>query len=278
MQVDFTKAASAYAEKLGWAVFPLVKGRKVPAIAKSDGGKGVKDATRYLDDIERWGRKYPDANIGIACGIPSGIMVIDVDPRNGGPESLAALASKGQVLTPCPRARTGNGGWHFIYRYQPGIINSKSKLGPGIDIKTTGGYIVGAPSWIAKSEDGAGGQYQWEVSPLDVAVPRLPIWVSSRMTPRPAHAHPPSFALPSFSGSSQDPVAPLIRYVQQSGTGRRNDSLYWASCRAAELIRSHKVGESATVNRLFQAALACGLDGKESIKTINSALKMTGVR
>lgn len=275
MRVDFQRAASAYAEKLGWAVFPLVKGRKVPAIPKSEGGKGVKDATRYLDDIERWGRKYQDANIGIACGIPSGIMVIDVDPRNGGPESLAALASKGQVLTPCPRARTGNGGWHYIYRYQPGIINSKSKLGPGIDIKTTGGYIVGAPSWIAKSEDGAGGQYQWEVSPLDVAVPRLPIWVSALITriDQPIRQSAP---IPHISGS--DPVKPLIDFVAKSPRGDRNNRLMWSACRAAELIRSHKVGESATVNRLFQAALACGLDGKESIKTINSALKTVGVR
>lgn len=278
MQVDFMRSASAYAEKLGWAVFPLVKGRKVPAIPKSEGGKGVKDATRYLDDIERWGRKYPDANIGIACGIPSGIMVIDVDPRNGGPDSLAKLASKGQILTPCPRARTGNGGWHYIYRYQPGIINSKSKLGPGVDIKTTGGYIVAAPSWIAKSEDGAGGSYVWEVSPLDVAVPRLPIWVSARMQPRPDALRPTTFAPPTFSGSGQDPVAHLVQFVQKAGLGTRNDRLYWSACRAGELIRSHKVGESATVNRLFQAALACGLDGKESMKTINSAFKTVGVR
>lgn len=278
MRVDFQKAATAYVEKLGWAVFPLARGSKVPAVSKSDGGKGVKDATRYLDDIERWAKKYPDANIGIACGIPSGIMVIDVDPRNGGPESLAKLAARGQILTPCPRARTGNGGWHYIYRYQAGVINSKSKLGPGIDVKTTGGYIVGAPSWIGKSDSGAGGFYEWEISPFEVAVPRLPIWVSTQLTRREVGSSPSSFSPPAYSGAGGDPVAPLIQFVQRAGLGTRNDRLYWSACRAGELIRSHKVGESATVNRLFQAALACGLDGKESIKTINSALKMTGVR
>lgn len=275
MQVDFQRAASAYAEKLGWAVFPLVKGKKTPAIPKSHGGKGVKDATRYLDDIERWARKYPDANIGIACGVPSGIMVIDVDPRNGGAESLARLASRGQVMPPCPRARTGNGGWHYIYRYQPGIINSKSRLGPGIDIKTTGGYIVGAPSWIAKSEDGAGGRYQWEVSPLDVAVPRLPIWVSSALSRADMPLRPLG---PSPAIGGPDPIKPLVDFVAKSQRGDRNNRLMWSACRAAELIRAHKVGESATVNRLLQAAIACGLDGKESIKTINSALRTVGAR
>lgn len=275
--VDFKKAATAYADRLGWAVFPLVPGKKTPAISKDIGGKGVKDATRYLDDIAIWAKRYPSANIGIACGVPSGIIVIDVDPRNGGPESLARLASRGSILPPCPRARTGNGGWHYIYRYQPGIINSKSKLGAGIDIKTTGGYIVAAPSWLAPSESGPGGEYRWEVSPLDVAVPRLPIWVSTLLR-RPEQALTPTPLSTYVQVSGADPVAHLIQFIQKSGRGDRNNRLYWSACRCAELIRSHKVGESATVNRLMQAALACGLDGKESIKTINSALKTTGVR
>lgn len=275
--VDFRKAASAYADRLGWAVFPLARGSKIPAIPKKDGGKGVKDATRYLDEIAVWAKRYPEANVGIACGAPSGIIVIDVDPRNGGPESLARLASRGSVLPPCPRARTGNGGWHYVYRYQPGILNSKSKLGAGIDIKTTGGYIVAAPSWLAPSDNGPGGTYRWEVSPLDVAVPRLPIWVSALLK-RPDSALNPTPISTYAPAQGSDPVAPLIQFVQKAGVGTRNDRLYWSACRCAELIRSHKVGESATVNRLVQAALACGLDGKETIKTINSALKTAGVR
>jgi hypothetical protein len=143
--------------ELGWAVFPLAKGSKLPAISASKGGHGVKDATRDPAVIRRWERNFPQANIAIACGQESGIVVIDVDPRNGGNTSLQRLAAKGHVLPLGPRARTGNDGAHHVFCFDPRITNSKGRLGPGIDVKSTGGYIVAAPSWIAPSKNGQGG-------------------------------------------------------------------------------------------------------------------------
>jgi hypothetical protein len=106
----------------------------------------------------------------------SGIVVIDMDPRNGGNESLQALAAKGRVMPAGPRVRTGNGGAHHFFRFDPRITSSKNKLGAGIDVKSAGGYVVAAPSWTRKSDDGPGGHYVWEVSPFEVAIPRMPLW------------------------------------------------------------------------------------------------------
>jgi hypothetical protein len=51
----------------------------------------VKDATFDPKQIKAWWEKWPQANIGVATGAKSGIVVIDVDPRNGGGETLEKL-------------------------------------------------------------------------------------------------------------------------------------------------------------------------------------------
>jgi hypothetical protein len=260
MKVDFTSAALRYAE-LDWKVFPLAAGTKVPAIK---GGHGVKDASGDPAQIRDWGRLYPNANIGIACGLPSGIVVIDIDPRNGGDATLAKLAAKGHVPPPGPRARTGNGGWHFICRFDSKVTNSTSRLGPGVDIKSTGGYVVAAPSRIRASRDGSGGTYRWEVSPFDVAVPRLPLWMTSVLAPPPR----PKFETDVRGGD----IESLARFVATSPEGERNKRLYWAACRAGEMIAKRKASGSACFNRLAAAAAASGLKGPEVMRTIEGGL------
>ena len=72
------EAALTYAS-WGWHVLPVVPNGKVPATQH-----GVKDATTDPEQIARWWAQNPDFNIGIAAGERSGIVVFDVDPRNGG--------------------------------------------------------------------------------------------------------------------------------------------------------------------------------------------------
>ena len=67
-------AALAYAAR-GWAVLPL-RG-KLPAIAKAGGGRGVHDATTAEERIRVWWQRWPQATIGLACGEPSGLWVLD---------------------------------------------------------------------------------------------------------------------------------------------------------------------------------------------------------
>ncbi len=98
---------------------------------------GVKDATDDPAIITEWGICWPDANIGIATGSASGVIVLDVDPRNGGNESLSAIVN---LIPPTLTAITGGGGRHLYFKYCPGLKNSSSNLGAGLDIKTDGGY------------------------------------------------------------------------------------------------------------------------------------------
>lgn len=244
--------------QFGFKVFPLMSGQKIPAVAKRDGGRGCLEATDDENIIADWERKYPKANIGVACGQPSGIVVIDLDPRNGSDESIAKLAAKKQTFTPTVTAKTANGGTHFYYAFEPSLKNSKSALAAGVDIKTTGGYVVAPPSIL----DG-GRRYAWQNSPLGEFLPRLPRWVTEALKPRPA----PILAYERKSAPKD--IAPLADFVSKAGEGQRNNVLYWAAMRAIE----EGVFDGAARDNLINAAEASGLPRIEAEKTVASACK-----
>src|SRR5689334_7971922 len=78
-------AAIASAGLYHLAVFPVVERGKTPLTAT-----GFKAATRDTSQVREWWSKRPDANICVACG-ESGLLVVDVDPRNGVNETLRRL-------------------------------------------------------------------------------------------------------------------------------------------------------------------------------------------
>lgn len=135
-------AALTYARR-GVPVFPLQPGRKEPATQR-----GFYDATTDPETIRRWWARVPTANIGIPTGEASGWLVLDVDPDRGGRESLERLEATHGPIGATLRVRTGGAGEHIILRYPAGekVANSAGKLGPGLDVRGEGGYIVAAPS------------------------------------------------------------------------------------------------------------------------------------
>lgn len=124
-----------------WAVFP--GNGKVPAVA---GGRGVLDAATDITTlIGWWAGRYAGRNI--LGRVPDSMFVMDIDPRNGGLEALIELQNKyGQLPeTLTTISGRGDGGVHLFYRRPPGKLSSK-RLGAGIDIKTSSGYVVLPPS------------------------------------------------------------------------------------------------------------------------------------
>jgi hypothetical protein len=100
----------------------------------------------------------------------AGIFAVDVDPRNEGDASLAHLLSKHGPLPDTVMACTGGGGLHIIFRGDVG----GTVLDQGVDIKSSGGYIVAPPSLHPN-----GRRYLWEASsrPGDVAIADAPGWL-----------------------------------------------------------------------------------------------------
>lgn len=111
--------------------------------------------------ITQWWPQWPDANVGVATGTKSNVVVLDVDPRSGGLEALDALKSKVGGLPDTLTVRTGSGGFHFYFRPNDGeaLKNSASKLGPGLDFKAENGFVVAPPSLHF-----SGNRYSWIVS------------------------------------------------------------------------------------------------------------------
>lgn len=133
--------ALEYASR-GWAVFPC-RG-KVPLTAN-----GFKDATTSPEQIGAWWRQYPDANIAVATGKISGIVVVDIDIKKGvaGDESLFALEQKYGKLPDTPTSITPSGGRHYFFKYV-NPVPCKVGIAPGIDIRGDGGYVILPPSVI----------------------------------------------------------------------------------------------------------------------------------
>ena len=148
------QAALDYAAR-GWLVIPLTPNSKAPLAALVP--HGVKDATKDAAKIRDWWTRQPDANVGIACGVGDcGPYVVDVDAPNGGHKhnGAASLASAGIVLPSTLTATTPNGGKHYYYGLAnpppPDRVKNCANVNglEGVDVRTSGGYIVAPPSTI----------------------------------------------------------------------------------------------------------------------------------
>lgn len=185
--------ALAYAD-LGWLVFPCfqitkggdcacnVEGCKnagkhpISAIAP----KGQNSATTDKAVITAWWSQYPNANIAVYLA-GSGLMAVDIDPRNGGDWTIEDLESIHGEIKSDVLALTGGGGEHRVFIKPEGTL--AGTLGKGVDLKLNG-YIIVEPSNHA-----SGGVYEWDsgCNPLEGAIaPPLPDWIRSHSA---GHGH-----------------------------------------------------------------------------------------
>lgn len=171
------EAALEYAER-GWLVLPLHShseaGCSCGRVDCSSPAKhprttrGLKDAACDPAVIRGWWKRWPDANVGIATGAESGIVVLDVDGEHG-ERAITALERKNGPLPDTYSVRTGGGGYHHYFQLPDGatVRNSASRIAPGLDVRGNGGYVVAPPSLHA-----SGGRYEVNESAiLPVAAP-----------------------------------------------------------------------------------------------------------
>lgn len=183
----------------GWRLLPCAP-RTKKALLKS----WPTAASSDLATIRKWASKYPGCNWAVATGEDSGVFVLDVDGERGR-ASLAALEAQHGPLPDTLTSQTGrvDGGEHRWFKYQAGceIRCSASKLGKGLDIRASGGYVIVPPS-IHET----GRPYQW--AELRRAVADAPTWM--------------------FELLADNPEKPPVPRPERSGIlteGRRNDGL-----------------------------------------------------
>jgi putative DNA primase/helicase len=157
----------------GWPVFPCHwqgERRKRPLVEK-----GWQAATTDEGQIRAWWTRWPQALIGMPTGKASGLNVLDIDCKDPAANGYDTLAQLGLSSLPeTPRARSASGGGHVYFAtIDTEIRNSIAALGPGLDVRGDGGYII-LPS--------PGSGYSWDpVWNFDTVAPLpSPVWLGHR--------------------------------------------------------------------------------------------------
>ncbi len=184
---------------------------------------GVKDATTDVLTVLGWWEKWPNSNIGIATGRTSGLLVVDIDPRNGGDDTIDTLVEKHGQFPDTVEALTGGGGSHLLYDYPTGGHPiSGTVLADGVDIKSDGGYIVAPPSVHI-----SGSSYEWELSshPSDTEVVPPPEWLVEQLR---------NPLLTSKSGANAKERLDPAKILAGVPVGERNETMFRYFCRLRE--------------------------------------------
>jgi hypothetical protein len=172
---------------------------------------GFKDATTDEKQIRDWWKAHPDANIGIPTGAATGLLVVDIDPRNGGPEDRSDFIQQFGPIPKTAEVITGSGGRHLLFRYSGGPV--PKTLAKGIDLKGDGGYVVAPPSQHASGR-------RYEVDGVDGAkaflnIADAPPWLLARI------------ARPEKTRAARGETVPAGTAIPE---GERNETLFRLAC------------------------------------------------
>ncbi len=103
------EAALVYALELGWPVFPTEPKGKAPLTQH-----GLHDATTDEGQIRKWWSRWTAANVALASGAASGVVVIDADGEEGIGNAKELLGEDALTVL---QSVTGGGGRHFFFAH-----------------------------------------------------------------------------------------------------------------------------------------------------------------
>jgi hypothetical protein len=234
-------AARKYLE-LGYSVIPIRPKAKEPLIKWSE------YTQRYATEkeISQW-FESDENNVGIVTGKLSGLLVLDVDGKEG-LESLQKISLSSNTI-----AATGKGKQLF---YQPPTgmqISNSVRFLPGLDLRSEGGYVVAAPSIHPN-----GKRYLWLNGPLK----------SSQLPPFPdvlANIVKEKNSSQTYSEKAK-PEGWVAEALKNLKEGNRDDTF------ASVVGKLHYQGmDKASIwTLLLPHARACGYTEQELNKTIQS--------
>ncbi|MFU8855042.1 bifunctional DNA primase/polymerase, partial [Micromonospora sp. SL1-18] len=284
---DLLTAALAYAER-GWPVFMLGRSKRpvanCPACPKADQDPthdqdacpcltchGFYAATTDPARVAAIVAAVPRGQLALRTGAASELLVVDVDPAHDGAATLARLIAAG-LTPPTARVRTGSGGLHLYYRH-PGrhMPCSQGKpgqgLGPGIDVKADGGYVVLPPSVHPRT----GRPYRWIPGQ---AVKEMPPALLTACLPPPA---PPIPAVTGpirvrEAGGISHPdrlLAALLDRVTAAPEGVRRTTLYGVARGVARMVAADAIDRADAIAALTDA----GRRAEQTDRDIRAAIR-----
>lgn len=221
---------------------------------------GYYDATTNLEVVKAW---EWDGMIG--APVPPGTVIIDVDPRNGGSDTLKLLRESGKKLPKTKTARTKSGGFHYWFSVPEDVV-LRAGLGPGVDVKRAGkGYVIVPPS----------PGYTW-ISDVQVEAPE---WLLEELVVEEAEGQASEASEPKyfpFEDSTPYGAAALEREIGRmlkAPEGERNATLNKAAFALAQLCAGGEISRQRAIKDLITAAGRMGLAMGEAQGTIASGWK-----
>lgn len=200
----------------GWDIFPVRDKR--PLIKWKEGA------------CRTWTSWPEDADVGVATGQRSGIVVVDDDRGKHGRDPWVPEVPTGVVFTK-------SGGRHWYYRHPGGrIANSAGKVAEYVDVRGDGGYVV---------------SYGVPTPPLELLPEGLvPVY----------QGKPPSmYIAPQYR---QGLIESVVNGRVFGNEGNRNNTLFRLACWFYE--------NHMDVGVLTQGALDAGLHPDEVERTLSS--------
>jgi hypothetical protein len=260
------RAALEYAAR-GWAVFPVHTSREdgtcscrsktCSAVGKHPRTrKGLNDAARDQEKIAEWWKRWPDANIGVATGNASGIVVLDLDDPASPDLQRLEEAFPGLFETLISETSRGRHYWYKSNGIGP-VKNSVKRLGEGIDVRGDGGYVVAPPSKHA-----SGFEYRWMNQREPAAFP-----------PQLGRRKVQSMVAATTPTRLFGPVQVAAKVVAEAPEGERNHTLNRQTFFLGVQVKNGELREDQIAAAMLTAAMKAGLDETEAKATIGSALR-----
>lgn len=183
--LDFALAYS----QLGVTVAPMWPGLKALHSSRENPERSLLGEGFALDSVgsqdpeqlRRWWEREPAAGVAVICGARSKLLVVDVDPRNGGDRTweqwILERAEEGLTLPDdLPLVSTPRGGYQFWVKLPDGVDVRGRTLGlPGVDVLGSEHWAGAPPSTVREH-----GAYTWQRPGHLQEVP----WLLERVQPR----------------------------------------------------------------------------------------------
>jgi hypothetical protein len=224
---------------------------------------------RFADD-----GPYADGNLMLA--IPPGILVVDQDDDDGGPQAITALAAQ---LGPLPATLTHATphGAHHIYATPPGWVgrawvgkNPHNPLPPGVDLRVPGQILMAPPSRVPA----AGGLADYgPVSGTHVAdlpAAYLAAWTPPQPQPAPLRLAPvPPDRVGTAASYVHAKITGIVADLAACEPGGRNTAIYTAALKTGSALGAARATPGAE-------HAASGWDGQAAEEALMHAAEANG--
>ena len=192
--------------------------------------------------------------IGAPTGPINGFDVLDLDPRHG--------SDAWEAANPLPVTKivvTQSGGKHVYFRSHPDMRNSQSKVGKGVDVRGSGGYVI---LW----EEHGGESY------LDEPIAEWPAaWQALALAPKPRTKQESrivkAMAAPS-TGNALRILADIVALIEACPEGERHSTIRDHCMTLASLVNADLLDQDDARAAVLAAAEVCGAENLTNVENL----------